>query len=677
MVGKAGGRGGVDAVVVKGATADVRDIAKRFYSLAKPYWVDGSVRGDAWRRLALVVALTLGTTAVSVGFSYLGRDYLNALSEKDVPKFQQMLQIYFLAILGGVPVFVFRDYAQALLTLRWREYLTTRYVGMYTTDARFYRLEANDVLDNPDQRITRDAGEFVAGALSLALTLLGTGVDLVSFAGILYSIYPPLFVALLAYASVGTAVSLQLGKPLVPLNFQQEKREADFRYSIIRLRSNAESVAFYGAGGDAERRVILQRFQDALANTLNLLNTERNLGFFTSFYRFLISLLPAAVVSPLYFRGEIEFGTISQCSSAFSHVLSDVSLVVYQLGGLASLSAVVDRLGDLDDALTQESAENRNERKRAFASALTVNDDGSANGSDAPSFITARITDKLPPRVALRLDDLTVRTPTSELTLLTNLSLDVHQGEGVLVMGNSGAGKTSLLRAIAGLWDVGAGEVIVAADPTVPVASDARGDRDASSELFSRASAFFLPQRPYMTLGSLRDQLLYPRWRKDATAASTGGGDDDAAAPAAPPPPEPSDAQLEDALAAANLSNVLDRSWTDGSRGLDAVADWSASLSLGEQQRLSFARMLLHSPRLVLLDEATSALDDANEASLYGSLRKRLPTAAVVSVGHRATLVAFHDHVLHLGGSDTPGAWSVRDANAANDQPVARGGGRM
>ncbi len=236
-------------------------------------------------------------------------------------------------------MFVLRDYWQSLLALRWRRWMTERYVGSYLENRTFYRIAQEGVIDNPDQRINADIGAFTATALGFVLTLFNSAIDLASFSGILFSIYTPLFFVLIVYALGGTAISIGLGQKLVGLNFAQEAREADFRYALVRLRDNAESIAFYG-GEAAERSLLRGRFDAALANLRDILLASRNLSFFTSSYRFLISFLPAAVVAPLYFRGEIEFGVINQSASAFNHILSDVSLVVYQFEALAGFAAV-------------------------------------------------------------------------------------------------------------------------------------------------------------------------------------------------------------------------------------------------------------------------------------------------------------------------------------------------
>ncbi|ACO65758.1 ATP-binding cassette superfamily, partial [Micromonas commoda] len=569
--------------------------------------------------LIVVVCMTLGTTAISVGFNFLGRDFYNSIAEKNPEDFDRLLKTYIAAIAGAIPVFVFRDYYQQVLTLKWRGWMTERYVEKYLDDRNFYHIQTGSVIDNPDQRIVDDISAFTSQTLGLAFTLLNAGIDLVSFSGILFGIYKPLVGVLFVYAAGGTLISAKLGQPLVGLNFNQERREADFRYGLVRVRENAESIAFYG-GEAAERSGLVGRLRAALDNLGDLLVATRNVDFFTSCYRYLVTFLPAAVVAPLYFKGEIEFGVINQSSSAFSHILGDVSLVVYQIERLASFSAVTDRLGQMTEVLNGPASRLRIDRES-------------------------------PER--LRLAGLTVRTPgaygAQRPPLVTDLDLTLTSRSSVLIMGPSGAGKTSLLRAVAGLWEQGAGEVRwAAAAPRDP-------------------GLYFLPQRPYLVLGTLRQQLLYPTMMEFQCGVAGCA-------------PKPDDAALIDALDRVNLGYLLRRGtstnahpkegetrlgsdvdeWSELAAGLDAVGDWSSILSLGEQQRLAFARVLLARPPVALLDEATSALDAANEARMYSLLRD-LDDVAYVSVGHRGSLLGFHEQVLRLEGDSS---WRVVSAEA-------------
>ena len=579
----------------------------RFVRVARPYWTEAAESGDARLRLAGIVAMTLGTTGISVGFNFLGRDFFNAIAEKHPDEFYRLLFTYLAAIAGAIPVFVLRDYWQSLLALRWRAWLTERYVGQYLGDQTFFRIAQEAEIDNPDQRINADVGAFTATALGFALTLFNAGTDLVSFSGILWGIYPPLFGVLLVYSLGGSAASVWLGSRLVGLNFLQEAREADFRYALVRVRENAESIAFYG-GEAAEEAVLRTRFAAALGNLRESLGASRNLAFFTSFYRFIISFLPAAVVAPLFFRGEIEFGVINQSSSAFNHILGDVSLVVYQFEALAGFAATVERVGQFEEALHRPAA---------------------AQGT--PQLAVTRGAPGLEAGQLLRVTGLTLAPPRAlpgAVPLVRNLSFEVRTGQPLLIVGPSGSGKTSLLRALAGLWRDGEGEVAFAG-----------GDGDV----------FFVPQKPYLVLGSLRAQLLYPTW-------SGAGSDADAAAP-----PPPGDERLSWALERVALSPLLSRL----RGGLDGTADWGQELSLGEQQRLAAARLLLARPRLALLDESTSALDGAAEASVYAALAEEGVTC--VSVGHRPSLLRFHSRLLRLAQGDA-GGWKVMDVAAADTE---------
>ena len=272
------------AVKQEGASADLPVIFARLRTLSTPYWTEGEQASSARWRLAGVLALTLGTTGVSVMFNFLGRDFFNALSAKDQAKFTEMLFKWLAALCLGIPVFVLRDYYQSKLALEWREWMTGKFTEDYFTDQTFYRVQAGALLDNPDQRIAVDVRNFTDTTLNFTVTLLNAAVDLISFSGILFSIYPPLFAALVIYSVGGTAASLAIGRPLVGLNFAQEAAEANFRYGLVRVRENAESIAFYG-GEDNEARLLGRRLKSAIENFGDLLIASRNLNFFTSFYR--------------------------------------------------------------------------------------------------------------------------------------------------------------------------------------------------------------------------------------------------------------------------------------------------------------------------------------------------------------------------------------------------------
>lgn len=597
-----------------GPSTDLNVIASRLSQLALPYFKDGPQVKDARTKLAVVVALTLGTTGVSVLFSFLGRDFFNALAAKDEAKFTEMLVKWLVALCLGIPVFVMRDYYQSKLALDWREWMTKYLMDDYFGKRRFYTLQASAMLDNPDQRIASDVSQFTSTTLSLTMTLLNSSVDLISFSGILFSIYPPLFIALLIYSIGGTVASISIGRPLIGLNFLQEAAEADFRYGLVRVRENAESIAFYG-GEEKEGSLLWNRIQSVVQNYGNLLVASRRLSFFTSFYRFLIQILPAAVVAPLYFKGDIEFGVVNQSSSAFNHILTDISLVVFQFEALAGFSAVIDRLGELTEVFEQSNVM-----------------------TDSKVIVREEHPRQLPTLLDITMLQLCVPRDDTKV-LIRGLDLHVEQGHSLLIMGPSGSGKTSLLRAISGLWNNGEGTISLYGSPV--------GREEGCGEIF------FVPQRPYMVLGTLRDQILYPTWAgSDQIVNGTPSKNNTRRS-------LPTDLDIRQALKTVRLDSVLERIDND----LDYLADWAAELSLGEQQRLAFARILLSMPDLVLMDESTSALDSTNERILYTALKHAGIT--FVSVGHRPTLLEYHEKVLVLEG-DASGSWSIKDAKDMN-----------
>ena len=362
----------------------------------------------------------------------------------------------------------------------------------------------------------------------------------------------------------------------------------------MRLRENAESIAFYG-GEAREAEEVGARLDRAVANKREILGTQRNLEFFTTAYTYLVQILPVLVVSPLYFAGTIELGVVTQSAGAFNHVLNDLSLIVNQFEGLSSFSAGLGRLATFVERM--ESYCDASECALDANATFVLRDEPRA----APARRVEATEADLVGGAVLAIDGLRLETPDGNRELFGDLSLEVRGGDHLLVTGASGAGKSSLLRAVAGLWDRGEGSVV-------------RPPRNET---------VFLPQRPYATLGSLRQQLVYPK-----TVAEAAARDED----------------LRAALETCRLGRLA-------ASDLDTVRDWGDELSLGEQQRLAFARVLVARPRLCVLDEATSALDLANEAAMYGALAA-VPGLTYVSVGHRPSLVDFHARRLDVKGGD-------------------------
>ncbi|XP_059454003.1 ABC transporter D family member 2, chloroplastic isoform X1 [Corylus avellana] len=634
-------------------------LLRRLWKVAAPYWFSDD-KVQARLQLAAVFALTLGTTGISVGFSFLGRDFYNALANKDQEQFTKQLLYYLGGFAGGIPFFVLRDYAREILSLRWRSWMTKYYMERYLENQTFYKIQSQSIIDNPDQRIVDDLSSFTGTALSFSLTLFNAAVDLISFSNILYGIYPPLFVVLLVYSIGGTTISIFLGRGLVSLNFLQEKKEADFRYGLVRVRENSESIAFYG-GEENEMQLLLQRFRSAFENLTQLLIASRNLEFFTSGYRYLIQILPAAVVAPMYFSGKIEFGVINQSVSAFNHILGDFSLIVYQFQAISAFSAVIDRLGEFDDILDRSSSKSVSDPSEEIR--VVYHSVRSSPVLDSNGSMTKDVHQKL-----LDIENLTLQTP-SKATLVRDLSLVINEKDHLLVMGPSGSGKTSLLRAMAGLWSTGRGTITfyvkdgeyllpsISSDGNPPEVSTVHDDMHEELErTINRNSRgiFFLPQRPYMVLGTLRQQLLYPTWAEDAIA-NLESAKPSGLLPFLMPVPvsgnvskklaKPTTDDLIQVLEDVRLGYILSRIGS-----LDSTCEWSSVLSLGEQQRLAFARLLLSKPKLVLLDESTSALDEANEAHLYQQIRAAGIT--YISVGHRNTIKDYHNRILHISATD-------------------------
>nr|XP_051223812.1 ABC transporter D family member 2, chloroplastic isoform X2 [Lolium perenne] len=580
----------------------------------------------------------------------------------DQEQFTKQLLYYLGGFAVGIPFFVLRDYAREVLSLRWRSWMTSYYMKRYFKNRTFYKIQSQSLIDNPDQRINDDLSSFTGTALAFSLTLLNAVVDLVSFSNILYGIYPPLFIVLIVYSFGGTVISVFLGKNLVNLNFMQEKKEADFRYGLVRVRENAESIAFYG-GEENELQLLLDRFRRAYQNLSELLLASRNLEFFTNGYQYLIQILPAAVVAPMFFAGKIEFGVINQSVSAFNHILSDFSLIVFRFQSISAFSAVIDRLGEFDDLL--DANEPSLSSRRDSIEGINI-----VFKSGSPSVLSSNGSQMHSDQgIVLEICNLTLLTPRGGNILITDFSMELKEKDHLLVMGPSGSGKTSLLRAFAGLWTSGSGNIVYHTRDSTELQTEnfsssepsnikPRGEELLQSSKQRRDNGiFFVPQRPYMVLGTLRQQLLYPTWTEDILLSPTNDAQKKDALPflsevstsdgVGAKPEMPSTDELIRVLEVVRLGYILPRF-----NGLDSMHDWASVLSLGEQQRLAFARLLLAKPTLVLLDESTSALDDTNEVHLYSQIEAAGIT--YISVGHRKTLHRFHNKVLYISKSDSP-----------------------
>lgn len=420
-----------------------------FRQMAFPYYRESSA--SRWLLVGLLV-LTLANSGVSVLFSYLGKDFWNALSAKNVDEFYTVLYKYVGALAVGAPLVTMYSYQRAQLKVHWREWMTNRTLSLYVNNKVYYKLD--DAIDNPDQRMAEDIRSFTGYSLDLLITVLTSIIDLCSFSLILYSIYPQLFVAIVLYAALGTFITTLLGKVLVNLNFRQLRREADLRYSLVRLRDNAESIAFYG-GEDLERRNIKDRLAKAVDNKRKMNAAERNLEFFTNAYRYLVQILPIAVVAPQYFAGAIELGVISQSAGAFSHILSDLSIIINQFEALSTFSAGIERLSGFFESVRNVDV-HRNEtfglldQSNSTAAMGDATDHYyAANGKDivAGQIVLQTWNVTLPNRPVLSISHLDLVTPDFKRELIRDLSITVETN--LLIVGSSGGKMIKNERAVA------------------------------------------------------------------------------------------------------------------------------------------------------------------------------------------------------------------------------------
>jgi putative ATP-binding cassette transporter len=580
---------------------------KDAWHLARPYFTRSEERWSARLLLAVIIGLNLSLVGMSVVLNFWNRAIYNSLQDKDWVSFLKLL-FWYRRMPDGFPmpgfceiavvyiaIAVYRTFLRQWLQIRWRRWLTEHYLTRWLSRRAYYRINLAAAAaavemrgsglgtDNPDQRIADDLNSFVADSLVLSLDLLSNVVSLFSFLSILWTLSGSLKVmgleipgymvwVALIYSIFGTCFAHLIGRPLAMLNFNQQRLEADFRFSLVRIRENVEGIALYG-GEDEEHRGLADRFAGVIANWWAIMQRMKKLNGFVASFGQIANVFPMVVASPRYFSGVMTLGDLFQTSDAFGQVQGSMSWFVTAYSSLASWRATVERLTSFH---------------RAIDAADVAVGEGPKVDTEA-----AR---------AYRVEDMTLALPNGQ-ALLANASFDLEPGQSVVISGRSGSGKSTLFRALAGIWPFGAGRVHRPAGTT----------------------SLFLPQRPYIPLGTLRHAVTYP--------APVSAFDD---------------AAVREALRASGLAHLEPR--------LDDEDLWAQRLSGGEQQRLALARALLLKPDWLFLDEATAALDPEAEAELYATLRERLPKTTFVSIAHRPAVTGLHErHLVFQRLGDRPG----------------------